>query len=150
MESALFEEHQDIPVRGPLAFASAAAFFVIPLFTKMPLLVILIMFAAGIGMSLLISSFMQMNTRVTLSELSFGPNIWKRKIPAGEFSVIGPQKIPFMAGVGIHRFRGKIYYNMRLGKGIEIQHGKRTYVIGSARLEEFHTALMDQARSLGK
>lgn len=150
MESALFEEQQDIPVRGPLAFMSAAAFFVIPLFTKMPLFVILVMFAAGIGVSVLISSFMRMQTRVTISELTFGPNIWTRRIPAAEINVVGPQKIPFMAGVGIHRYRGKIYYNMRLGKGLEIKHGKRTYVIGSAKLEEFQAALHDQARSLNK
>lgn len=150
MESALFEEQQEIPIRGALAFLSAAAFFVIPLFTKMPLLVILVMFAAGIGMSVLIGSFMRMHTRVTFNELSFGPSIWKQRIPATELNVVGPKKIPLMAGIGIHRFRGVTYYNMRLGNGLEIKHGKRTYVIGSAKIEEFQAALQDQARSLSK
>lgn len=143
MESTLFEEQQDIPLRGPLTLASAAAFFVIPVFTKMPLLVVLSMFAAGIGISWLMSSFMQMTTRVTASGLTFGPNIWTKRIPSNEIEIIGPQKIPFLAGVGIHFYRGKTYYNMRMGKGLEVKHGRKTYVIGSAKLAELETALRD-------
>ncbi len=112
---------------------------------------VLLMFAAGIGVSTLISSFMRMYTRVTQSSLSFGTSfLLRRTLPATELEVVGPQAIPFLAGIGVHYFRGKIYYNMRLGKGLEVKHGKRTYVIGSARLEEFQAALRDQARSNGK
>lgn len=147
MESALFEEEQEIRLRGPLSFLSAAAFFVIPLFTSMPLPLILLMFALGIGMSYLISSFMRMQTRVTQTSLSFGPKIWTKQMPATEVEIIGPREIPWLAGVGIHVYRGKTYFNMRLGQGLEIKHGKRHFVIGTAKIVELQTALRDVKRS---
>ena len=150
MESALFEEEQEIRLRRPLSILSAAAFFVIPLFTTMPLWLILLMFAMGIGMSTLISAFMKMRTRVTQTVLTFGPAIFTKSIPAADLIVMGPLKIPFMAGVGIHRYRGKMYYNMRLGNGLEVKHGKKIYVIGSAKLDELQAALRDQARIAGR
>ncbi len=150
MESAIFDEEQEIQLRRPLALFSGAAFFVIPLFTTMPLWLILLMFSMGIGMSTLISAFMKMRTRVTQTTLTFGPAIFFKTIPATDLHVVGPTKIPLMAGVGIHRYRGKIYYNMRLGKGLEVRHDKKVYVIGTAKMDEFQAALRDQARIVGK
>ncbi|MCL4306141.1 hypothetical protein KJZ99_09515 [bacterium] len=141
METPIFEESQEIPLRGPLAFMSGAAFFVIPLFTTMPLPLILLMFACGIGMSTFIGAFMRMHTLVTSAVLSFGPKLWTRRIPISEIEVIGPEQIPLLAGVGIHKFRGKIYYNMRLGEGLAIRTGKRHYVVGSARIQQLQLAL---------
>ncbi len=143
MEITLYEETQEIPLRGPLTFLSAAAFFVIPLFTTMPLALILLMFALGIGMSYLIRSFMRMHTRVTQITLSFGPMIWTKRYPLAEIEVIGPCDIPFWAGVGIHGWRNKVYYNMRFGQGLEIKHGQMHFVFGTARAAEPQAALRD-------
>lgn len=134
-------------MRRPLTALSAAAFFVIPLFTKMPLMLILVMFLAGIGISTLMSSFMKMRTRVTQSELSFGPPIWTKRFPAGELEVVGIRDIPFMAGFGMHMYRGKMYFNARYGKALEVKRGKRTYVIGSAKAEEFQAAMNEMKRN---
>lgn len=150
MESVIFEEHQEIVLRGPLAFLSGAAFFVIPLFTTMPLPLILLMFVLGIGMTYLMNSFMQMHTLVTPTELWFGPKIWTRRVPVGQTEIVGPQEIPFMAGVGIHYFRGKTYYNMRMGKGLAVKHGSKLYVIGSAKIPEFQMALEGAAREVNR
>ncbi|MCB1059761.1 MAG: hypothetical protein KDB65_06010 [Calditrichaeota bacterium] len=146
METALFEETQEFPLRGVLAFASGAAFFVIPMFYSMPLLLVLLMFLIGIGISTLLGATLKTYTRVTQTEFSFGPNIFTRRIPAGELTVVGPRSIPFLAGTGIHRYRGKWYYNMRRGEGLEIHHGKTKYVVGTARMDELQTALRDLAR----
>lgn len=147
METPLFEEEQEIRLLGPISFLSGAAFFVSPLFTEMPLWLVLFMFACGIGMSMLMRGFMKMHTRVTMTTLSFGPQLWTKRFPAAEVEVIGPRDIPFMAGVGIHRFRGRNYYNMRLGQGLEIKHHKRVFVIGSAKLTELQMALKEAQRS---
>lgn len=147
METALFEEDQEVYLRRPLAALSAAAFFVIPLFAQMPLLLILGMFAAGIGISTLMSAFMKMRTRVTFSELSFGPPIWTKRFLSRDVEVVGIRDIPFMAGFGMHMYRGKMYYNARYGKALEVRKGKRSYVIGSARVEEFQAAMNEMKRN---
>jgi hypothetical protein len=150
METALFEETQEFPLRGVLAFMSGAAFFVIPLFYSMPLVVLLVMFAMGIAMSVLLSSTLKMHTRVTQTEFTFGPSIFTRRMRSGEFQIIGETKIPLLAGSGIHRHRGKWYYNMRMGgRGLEIHHGKHKYVVGTKRGEELQAALRDQGRING-
>ncbi|MBK6765784.1 MAG: hypothetical protein IPG71_05455 [bacterium] len=141
MDEVTFEERQDFFLRGVLAFASGAAFFVIPLFTTMPLPLILLMFVLGVGMTYLMASFMQMHTRVTTTELTFGPKIWTKRFPLTATEVVGPVDIPLAAGIGIHGLRGKVYFNMRLGKGLAVRHNNRVYVIGSQRIPEFQMAL---------
>lgn len=148
MEQVLFEEEQEFFLRGVLAFFSGAAFFVIPLFTTMPLYLILLMFVLGIGMTYLMASFMRMHTQVTASELRFGPQIWTKRFPLTATEVIGPADIPLAAGIGIHGYRGRVYFNMRLGKGLAVRHNNRIYVIGSQRIPEFQMALDSALREV--
>ncbi|MCB9367005.1 MAG: hypothetical protein H6506_02540 [Calditrichaeota bacterium] len=146
-EPAVYEEFQDTPLRGPLTILSGAAFFVSPLFTSMPLLLVLAMFACGIGMSIFIGSFTRMYTRVTPTQLSFGPRLWTRRFALRDVEIEGPRQIPFMAGIGIHKYRGAIYYNMRLGEGLAVRCNKRLYVVGSEKVQHFQMALETAKRS---
>ena len=87
--------------------------------------------------------FRKLMVVITPTQLIFGFPVWKKKLRLDTIAVGNVVSIPFMAGAGIHCWRGKTFVNARTGKGVEVTSNDKTYVIGSNSPE----LLMESIRS---
>ena len=85
--------------------------------------------------------FRKLMVQLTPTYLIFGFPIWKVKLPTDDFEIGEVVTIPVTAGAGVHYWRGKTYFNARMGGGLEIVTDKRTYVIGSNDPEQLSETL---------
>ena len=65
--------------------------------------------------------FRKLIVQITTTHLIFGYPVWKVKLLLEGLQVQGVVEIPKMAGAGIHCWKGKTYYNAKVGKGVEVK-----------------------------
>lgn len=75
--------------------------------------------------------FRKLVVQLSPTHLIFGFPVWKVRLLTDDFEFGDVVTIPWTAGAGVHYWRGKTYFNARMGSGLEIVTDKRTYVIGS-------------------
>jgi hypothetical protein len=85
--------------------------------------------------------FRKLVVQLTPTHLNFGFPIWKVTLSTDDFDVGDVVNIPITAGAGVHYWRGKTFFNARMGSGLEIVTEKRTYVIGSDDPEQLSETL---------
>ena len=85
--------------------------------------------------------FRKLTVMITPTHLVFGFPIWKKRLRLDAISVGGVVTIPFFAGAGIHCWGGKLYVNAKVGRGVSVSAGDKTYVIGSDSPESLTDAI---------
>jgi hypothetical protein len=90
---------------------------------------------------ILLGLFRKLTVQITPTQLVFGYPIWKKRAPLNEVLVGEVVKIPYVAGMGIHYWAGKTYVNARMGGGLEVIIGGRTFVIGSNQPHRLSSAI---------
>ncbi len=145
METAVFEERQTLPARDWIAFVAAALTAIGIWFTLEVEWIRWLAIAVAIVEFLLLRAVLSMRTVLTPTQLRFGMPVITKKLLLAEIQVGAVVKIPKLAGIGVHYYSGRWYYNMHFGNGIEISAGKTTYVIGSKEIERLHSLLLSSA-----
>ena len=143
-ESVIYhEEQQFYPWLIALILIACLAGIIVPLSFGAPL------FKSGTWIGILVFiilvvvfwGFRKMTVQITPSLLIFGFPYWKVRIPVQEVMVGSVLPIPWIAGLGIHYWGGKIYFNAKMSQGLEIVVGNKTYVIGTDSAERLAEAL---------
>ena len=75
--------------------------------------------------------FRKLVVQLTPTHLIFGFPVWKIKLSIDDFEIGEVVTIPVIAGAGVHYWRGRTYFNAKMGSGLEVTTIKKTYVIGS-------------------
>ena len=75
--------------------------------------------------------FRKLVVQLTPTHLMFGFPVWKIQLSTDDFEIGEVVTIPVIAGAGVHYWRGRTYFNAKMGSGLEITTIKKTYVIGS-------------------
>ncbi|MCB9367006.1 MAG: hypothetical protein H6506_02535 [Calditrichaeota bacterium] len=141
MDAPYFEENDEIFVRKPLAAFSFLSIAAIPVFLRIPAILTAIMLLIAGVMTLFVWKLMAMKTLVTSEEFQFGPTIGGKRVRISDVTVYGVEEIPRGAGTGVHRYKGKLYYNARGGRGVAVKISGKEFVVGSGRSEELISAL---------
>lgn len=127
------EEQRFYPWLIALIFVACALSIVIPMMCGVPLGDFgLWIGAIAFGIVFLAFwLFRKLIVQITPSQLIFGFPVWKVRLPLSNLEVTGVVMIPKIAGAGMHYWAGKAYYNAKMGHGVEVKSGGKTYVIGS-------------------
>jgi hypothetical protein len=99
--------------------------------------------AVLIGVGIL--GFTTLETRITASELIFGFPLWKKRVPLSSVRTGEITTIPFMAGTGLHYYRGYWVYNIRRGSGLVLFINRRKYLLGTSQPEKLQSVLWQKA-----
>jgi hypothetical protein len=143
-ESVIYQEEQQFyPWLIALILLACLAGIIVPLSFGAPL------FKSGTWIGILVFIFLvvifwgfrKMTVQVTPTQLIFGFPYWKVRIPLQEVMVGSKLPIPWIAGLGIHYWGGKTYFNARMSQGLEIMVGSKAYVIGTDSAEKLAKAL---------
>lgn len=85
--------------------------------------------------------FRKLVVQLTPTHLIFGFPVWKVILSVDDFDIGEVVAIPITAGAGVHYWRGKTYFNAKMGCGLEVTTIKKTYVIGSDDPDQLAEAL---------
>ncbi len=143
MESEIYSEKQAMKFRWPLAVLGAAIMIVGAAGTweKEPYGAATMIFFALV-FALVIWGFTVFSIVVTPTELRFGFPLFRKRFALSELEIGDVEKIGLLAGIGIHFWNRKWVYNARLGRGVNLTHGRYHYLVGSEQPEQLQSALM--------
>lgn len=143
MDTPLYEEHQSFSLLiGIAIFAALAAVapFVLAPRAQSNLIA---SGALAAAMLLLLASFRRLTIVVTAMELRFGFPLIGKRLPLRDVQVGDVLPITFWYGWGIHYIRGMWVWNARLGRGVQIRSGRRTYLLGTEQAERLQSVLRE-------
>jgi len=142
METPTYQEKQTLPLRGLYVAVVVAALVFAGWQThetpESPLILTIVALLAGLALW----GFSTLHVIVTSVEIRFGFPLLRRRIPIHELTVGDVERIPLLAGMGVHYWGGRWVYNARFGRGVELLSGKRRYLVGSDTPERLQAALL--------
>lgn len=149
METPIYTEKQAMSFRWPMALLGSAImlFGAAQMWDQEPYgAAAMVLFA--VAFAFVLWGFTVFSVVVTPTELRFGFPIFRKRFPLGEVEIGDVERIGLMAGIGIHLWNRKWVYNARLGRGVNIRHGRFQYLVGSNEPEQLQNALL-QVRPRG-
>jgi hypothetical protein len=90
---------------------------------------------------ILLSLTTRLDIVVTPTRLTFGLPIFKKNFALTALEVGGIEKISWLAGIGIHRWRSHWVFNAHFGRGVRLKAGRTYYLLGSEQPERLLAAL---------
>jgi hypothetical protein len=145
MDTVIYEETQTTSYRlmlvGLITAIFLFAFWQTWLSAKDTFAALFLLIATPLGI-LAVWSFTQLRVQISPTELRFGSSLYRKRIPLDRVRVGAVEHIPALAGIGIHSFMGRWVFNARYGRGVNIEDGKRRYLIGSDQPERLQSALL--------
>jgi hypothetical protein len=142
MEAPVYEETQSMQFRWVVLMLTVAAMVASTIAAHGDVVDYVWISVLAVGIFLLLWKLLIFRVIVTKTEIRFGYPFWRKRIPLTEVRVGTVDAIPLWAGVGIHLWRDRWVYNGRLGRGVTLRSGGRTYLVGSDLPESLQSALL--------